>query len=50
MGNRNQVKEIVEEVWRRREILAQSTGQDLGEVRINWRTVMAEMDIDVLLF
>lgn len=49
MGNRNQVQEIVEEVWRRREMLAQSMGHDLGEVKINWRTVMAEMDIDVLL-
>lgn len=50
MGNRNQVKKIVEEVWRRREMVAQSTGQDLGDVRINWRTVMVEMDIDVLLY
>jgi len=50
MGSREQVKAVVEEVWRRRAAEAEEMGVELGEVRIDWREVVANMGIDLLLY
>jgi hypothetical protein len=49
MGNRLKVREIIEEVWRKRDLLAKETRQEKGCVVVDWRDVMQERGIDVLL-
>ncbi|RDW58860.1 hypothetical protein BP6252_13336 [Coleophoma cylindrospora] len=49
MGNRLEVKRILECIWQKRQRLALEQSQDLGSVVIDWRHVMLELDIDILL-
>ena len=49
MGNRTQVRTVVEEVWRRRRDLSQKVGLPLDQCCIDWREVMQDLDIDILL-
>lgn len=49
MRNRFKAKQLMEEVWAVRSSIATETGQNPGNVRVNWRQVMRQLDIDVLL-
>lgn len=49
MGNRLRIKAVVEEVWRQRAALAAQTRKDLGTIIIDWRAVMAELKLDIVL-
>lgn len=49
LGSRILVKQVIEEVWKRREVVSAQTGMDKGLISIDWRQVMKELDIDILL-
>ena len=49
IGSRDSLKMIIEEVWRRRHRISQSSGLSLGLVVVDWREVMQELDCEVLL-
>jgi hypothetical protein len=49
MRNRRKAREVMEQVWLIRSSIAAQTGQNPGEVRVNWRHIMRGLDIDVLL-
>ena len=49
MGNRFKAKSIVEEVWRLREESSTATGTSSGNVSVDWRDVMVDLDMDILL-
>ncbi|PCG94126.1 Protein of unknown function DUF3468 [Penicillium occitanis (nom. inval.)] len=49
IGSRVCVQRLVEEVWKRRDEAAAELGIDKGLISIDWRTVMEELDMDILL-
>jgi len=49
MGNRIKVKIVVEEVWRLRESIAIDIREDIGDVIVDWRDVMANLGMDIVL-
>lgn len=49
MGNRFKAKAIVEEVWRLREDSSTRTGVDAGNISVDWRDVLVDLDMDILL-
>lgn len=49
IGSRVCVRRLVEEVWKRRDEAAAELGIDKGLISIDWRTVMEELDMDILL-
>ena len=49
MDNRFKVKAIVEEVWRLGENLSKETGTNSGDISVDWRDVMVDLDFDILL-
>jgi hypothetical protein len=49
MGNRFKAKSIVEEVWRLREESSTATSTSSGNVSVDWRDVMVDLDMDILL-
>ncbi|KAK5045295.1 hypothetical protein LTR84_009401 [Exophiala bonariae] len=49
MRNRVKAKQLMEGVWAIRSSIATETGQTPGNIRVNWRQVMRQLDIDVLL-
>lgn len=49
MRNRRKARQVMEQVWMIRSSIAAQTGQNPGEVRVNWRHIMRGLDIDVLL-
>lgn len=49
IGIRTSAKTVLEEVWRRREQLARTTGLEKDLIIIDWVQVMQELDCDVLL-
>ncbi|KAI8624354.1 fungal-specific transcription factor domain-containing protein [Xylariaceae sp. FL1651] len=49
IGSRVTVRRVVEEVWRRRETLSNSSRLDPGMIAIDWRQVMHDLDCDILL-
>lgn len=49
LGSRILVRKVVEEVWRRREEIAEDQGISLGTVIVDWRKIMYELGCDVLL-
>ena len=49
IGSRESMRCIVEEVWRRRNTIAQTSGLRLGLIAVDWREVMQELGIDILL-
>ncbi|KAJ9610828.1 hypothetical protein H2200_005605 [Cladophialophora chaetospira] len=49
MGSRLMVRKVVEEVWRRRETASHDLGLDKRLIAVDWREVMKELDVDVLL-
>lgn len=49
MGNRVKVKAVIDEVWRTRQSTAITTGQDPGSVIVDWRDVMTELNVDIVL-
>ncbi|KAF7592958.1 hypothetical protein BBP40_012194 [Aspergillus hancockii] len=49
LGNRLSVRRIIEEVWRRREDAHMKSAMDRGLVTVDWRDVVNDLEIDVLL-
>ncbi|KAM6511799.1 hypothetical protein FALCPG4_016792 [Fusarium falciforme] len=49
IGSRNAMKRVVEEVWRRRQAISESSGLNRGLIVVDWRDVMQELDMDLLL-
>jgi hypothetical protein len=49
IGSRQPVCKVVEEVWRRREVASQELGIDSGLISVDWREVMADLDLEILL-
>lgn len=49
MGNRQAIRAVVEEVWRRRAEASALLGVDPCAIAVDWRKVMKDMDCDVLL-
>lgn len=49
IGSRVCVQRLVEEVWKRRDEAAAELGIDKGLISIDWRAVMEELDMDILL-
>ena len=49
MGNRDHLSEVLEEIWRRRTVESMFCGLELGLITIDWREVMSDLQIDVLL-
>ncbi|KAH7155775.1 fungal-specific transcription factor domain-containing protein [Dactylonectria estremocensis] len=49
VGSRNSITLVVEEVWRQREDISRASGMELGLIIIDWRSVMQELDCDLLL-
>jgi hypothetical protein len=49
LGNRLPVRRIVEEVWRRREDAHFESSMDKGLITVDWRDVVQDLGIDILL-
>ncbi|KAF5014050.1 hypothetical protein F66182_15103 [Fusarium sp. NRRL 66182] len=49
IGSRLYVRILVEEVWKRRDETATKLGIDKGLIPIDWRVIMKELDMDILL-
>ena len=49
LGNRLLVKQIIEEVWRRRENAHLESTMDKGLITIDWRDVVKDLGVDILL-
>ncbi|KEF62692.1 uncharacterized protein A1O9_00665 [Exophiala aquamarina CBS 119918] len=49
MRNRKKARQVMEAVWSTRSSITAQTGQNPGEVRVNWTQVMRGLDIDILL-
>ncbi|KAL2203967.1 hypothetical protein CC79DRAFT_1400224 [Sarocladium strictum] len=49
IAGRDSIRRVVEEVWRRRDEIADSSGFDRGMIAIDWLDVMHEVDGDILL-
>lgn len=49
MGSRKAVKQVVEEVWRRRSALCERSGIEMGMVTIDWTQVITDLNCDVLI-
>lgn len=49
LGNRILIKRVIEEIWTRRKLLSEQSGLDQSYTRIDWREVMHDLDLDVLL-
>ncbi|OJJ38699.1 hypothetical protein ASPWEDRAFT_180214 [Aspergillus wentii DTO 134E9] len=49
LGNRLLVKRVVEEVWQRREAINGETGMEKGLITVDWRKVVMDLDVDILL-
>lgn len=49
IGSRLYVRKLVEEVWKRRDETATKLGIDKGLIPIDWRVIMKELDMDILL-
>lgn len=49
LGNRQLIRKVVERVWEKREEVSKELDIDQGFVSVDWREVMKELDIEVLL-
>ncbi|KIW19209.1 hypothetical protein PV08_03503 [Exophiala spinifera] len=49
MGNRQALRAVVEEVWRRRAQISELVGVERGVIAVDWRKVMKDMNYDVLI-
>ncbi|KAH7001278.1 fungal-specific transcription factor domain-containing protein [Ilyonectria destructans] len=49
IGSRNSMRLVVEEVWSRREAICKASGMELGLIAVDWRSVMQEVNCDLLL-
>ncbi|KKY24905.1 putative c6 transcription factor [Phaeomoniella chlamydospora] len=49
MNNRNVVYSVIEEVWHRRLRISQAVRRPPGEIKVDWRILMAELGANVLL-
>lgn len=49
MGNRLKIQAVIQEVWRQREMIAIQSHRDVGSVIIDWRDVMADLKLDIVL-
>lgn len=49
LGNRILIENVIEEVWRRRKLLSEECEIDQSLVNVDWRDVMLDLNVDVLL-
>jgi hypothetical protein len=49
MGNRTKIESVVEAVWEIRDTTMIETGIKKGSIVVDWRDVMKDLDIDILL-
>jgi len=49
IGSRKSVRKVVKEVWRRREVASQALGIDKGLISVDWREVMVDLGLEILL-
>ncbi|KAK7408457.1 hypothetical protein QQX98_009384 [Neonectria punicea] len=49
IGSRDSMKRVVEEVWKQREVKSRASGMELGLIAVDWRSVMQDLDCDLLL-
>lgn len=49
IGSRDSMKLVVEEVWRRRDGISESSGLSKGLIAVDWREVMQQLHCEVLL-
>ncbi|KIV87118.1 hypothetical protein PV11_02686 [Exophiala sideris] len=49
LGSRVHVQTVLEELWHRRECISQELGVDKGSVSVDWRQIMRDLQVDVLL-
>jgi hypothetical protein len=47
--NRDNIMKLLERIWSLREIRSAETGLDQGLTRVDWRTVMKDLNLDILL-
>jgi hypothetical protein len=47
--NRTDIQRVIRQVWKDRQDLAALHDRDPGDISIDWRDVMARLDLDVLL-
>ena len=49
MGNREHLSGVLEEIWRRRKVESMLYGLEPGLITMDWREVMSDLQVDVLL-
>ncbi|KPM38575.1 hypothetical protein AK830_g7980 [Neonectria ditissima] len=49
IGSRDSMRRVVEEVWNLREEMCKASGMEMGLIVVDWRSVMQELDCDLLL-
>lgn len=49
MGNRMNIRSVVEAVWEIRETTMMKTGLPKGNIVVDWRDTMRDLDLDILL-
>lgn len=49
MGNRIRIRTIVEDIWRTRDAASREKRKDKGSIIIDWRDVMQNLGLDILL-
>lgn len=49
IGSRESMRRVVEEVWHRRNVIAEASGLSPGLIAVDWREVMKDLDLDILL-
>lgn len=49
MQNRAKIKGLVEEVWRLRDLRATERDLERGMIKVDWRMVMQDLELDILL-
>ena len=49
IGNRYKIRAVVEQVWQIRKDISSKTSQDQGTIAVDWRVIMQNLGLDILL-
>ncbi|KAF5632622.1 hypothetical protein F25303_9353 [Fusarium sp. NRRL 25303] len=49
IGSRTAIRVVLNEIWRRREVISRQSGLDPGKIALDWKKVMYELGCDSLL-
>lgn len=49
IGNRRQLKQVIEDTWKRRDTVATVMGLAVGDVVVDWKMILSETNTDILL-